>query len=262
MDFTSTFIEGPFTDSSLGSLDMKKKRLVLSDRLQAERKVRTKDKYDEKQLQLSFKREIRRELREKRRLEMLEQAAAATTIQRYARGMLTRNRLWRQHLAVQNAAATRIQGFCRSHMQIFDAKCQLQRIKQRRWDDAAAVIQRRVRSFLQRQAAKRELARRRKARDDRRQEMLLRADRVRAAAATTIQKIIRGILVRRHVQAKKLLHDRSRISLSREQRDAAKKPAKAKAPPRLAPKPPKKRGVRNDGMYARRVSSSETLPTE
>ncbi|KDO30608.1 hypothetical protein SPRG_04507 [Saprolegnia parasitica CBS 223.65] len=195
MDFTSTFIEGPFTDSSLGSLDMKKKRLVLSDRLQAERKVRTKDKYDEKQLQLSFKREIRRELREKRRLEMLEQAAAATTIQRYARGMLTRNRLWRQHLALQNAAATRIQLFCRSQMQIYDAKCQLQRIKQRRWDDAAAVIQRRVRLFLQRQAAKRELARRRKAREERRQEMLQRANRVRAAAATLIQKVIRGVLV-------------------------------------------------------------------
>ncbi|OQR84524.1 hypothetical protein ACHHYP_13273 [Achlya hypogyna] len=263
--FTSGFIEGPYTDSSLGSIEMKKKRLVLSDRLKAERKIRTKDKYDEKQLQLSFKREIRRELREKRRLELLEQSAAATTIQRYVRGALVRWRLRRQHLAVQNTAARRIQLFCKSQMQIYDAKQQLQRIKQQRWDDAAAVIQRRVRSFLACNAARRELDLRRQLREARRFEMLQAADRIRAEAATEIQRVVRGYLGRRSVVEKKLQHDRSRASLSRD-RDVVKKPTKAKAsraPGQFAPKPPKKtRGGRVENTYARRMSSSEPSPDQ
>ncbi|CAK4738569.1 unnamed protein product [Aphanomyces euteiches] len=129
MDFTSGFLDGPYTDSSLGSLEMKKKRLILSDELRAERKIRMKQKFDEKQLQLSFKREIRRELREKRRVELQEQQQASIVIQRHIRGTLTRLHLEAARQELRNNNARRIQMFYRSKMRIYAAKQELQRIK-------------------------------------------------------------------------------------------------------------------------------------
>ncbi|OQR91010.1 hypothetical protein THRCLA_09123 [Thraustotheca clavata] len=264
MTFTNGFIQGPFTDSSLGSLEMKNKRLILSDRLKEERKLRTKEKFEEKQLQLTYKREIRRELREKRRLEMNEKNAAATTIQRHIRGFLTRLHLQQEQLYIQNEAARRIQIFCRSKMQIYHAKQLLLQIKQQQWHDAANVLQHHIRNYLERKAAKKELQSRRHAREQRRIEIVRKAENARNDAVIAIQKTIRGFLARIKFRTQKLLCNRSIGPISRE-RDPIKQQRKNKTNSKLAtiaPKPPKKRGGRNEVGFARHMSSSEILIPE
>ncbi|ETV77251.1 hypothetical protein H257_08708 [Aphanomyces astaci] len=207
MDFTHGFLQGPYTDSSLGSLDMKKKRLVLSDKLRAEHKIRMQAKFDEKQLQLNFKREVRRELRDKRRLELTEKTHASSVIQRHVRGMLARTHVAAAHSALAHVSAVRIQSFCRSKMRIYHAKLALQRIKDDLAVDAACVIQRKIRDHLAKRNARAELQRRREQRSSRRQQIQKELMDARRRASVAIQRIGRGLIVRQRMRRRRLVAD-------------------------------------------------------
>ncbi|ETV94115.1 hypothetical protein H310_12129 [Aphanomyces invadans] len=207
MDFTEGFLHGPYTDSSLGSLDMKKKRLILSDKLRAEHKIRMQAKFDEKQQQLNFKREIRRELRDKRRLERAEHTHASTVIQRHVRGMLVRLHMAAARSQLANESAARIQAFYRSQMRVYRAKQALQRIKDDLAADAARVIQHKVRNHLAKLHARAELERRRQQRAHRRQQIQQEMMDRRRRAAVVIQRMSRGFLVRQRMKRRRLVAD-------------------------------------------------------
>ncbi|KAF0716359.1 hypothetical protein AaE_011126 [Aphanomyces astaci] len=201
MDFTHGFLQGP------------KKRLVLSDKLRAEHKIRMQAKFDEKQLQLNFKREVRRELRDKRRLELTEQTHASSVIQRHVRGMLARTHVAAAHSALAHVSAVRIQSFYRSKMRMYHAKLALQRIKvvypshDDLAVDAACVIQRKIRDHLAKRNARAELQRRREQRASRRQQIQKELMDARRRASVTIQRIGRGLIVRQRMRRRRLVAD-------------------------------------------------------
>ncbi|KAF0690315.1 Aste57867_18296 [Aphanomyces stellatus] len=259
MAFTNEFLEGPFTDSSLGSLETKKKRLVLSDRLRAERKIRMKQKFDEKQLQLSFKREIRRELREKRRLELGEQSQASVVIQARARGMITRGRLHAARRATEQVNAVKIQTFFRSQMRVRAAKRELQKIKDDIRADAACIIQRQIRRHLAKKRARAELRRRRELRTHRRAQILREAEEARKRAAVHMQRLGRGYLVRKKMAARRLVVD---VALPMASQPNAKRKTQPQPPSKAktsAPPPTKlnKKKRQEGGLGSRRMSSMD-----
>ncbi|KAF0736457.1 hypothetical protein Ae201684P_007127 [Aphanomyces euteiches] len=256
MDFTSGFLDGPYTDSSLGSLEMKKKRLILSDELRAERKIRMKQKFDEKQLQLSFKREIRRELREKRRVELQEQQQASIIIQRHIRGTLTRLHLEAARQELRNNNARRIQMFYRSKMRIYAAKQELQRIKDDIRDDAARIIQRQVRRRLARSRAQAELNRRRQQRATRRDEIRRELVEARTFAATQIERIVRGFLARQRLRQRTTGTDATAAIATQPSTKRKPQPTQPQAPSKPKPAQTKPPAKKKPALGARRLSSA------
>ncbi|CEG45044.1 Myosin-like IQ motif-containing domain [Plasmopara halstedii] len=200
--FTKDFIAGNYTDSSLLSLDNRKRRAEQWQEKIAVRCLQMQVKHAELQRTVEERKEIRRVDREKRRLEMKMFRKAVVQLQARMRGYLTRYSLAIKKQQRNHEAALIIQRATRSHARVRVAKEVVEARRLRKRMGYVTKIEQCYLNYLSRRRATEYLLKLQEVKCQQRVlklEAEARKQRRRWDAATQIQRLAREYLARKDI---------------------------------------------------------------